>query len=206
MGIYIPRYEIHLTMPLNYHLQELPNLQEGGQKHFPKLDTYTAFNNKKMVKRIALESGMQEGAVLAVLDALPKALKKILLEGHTCKIDGLGTFSLSLAYDDKEQVGINRMNLKVDQAFIKELREEAELIKTQSEVVPIAYSKGHMEEHLQQLIEWLQTHPFITLQEYANLTGLSTSTASRELKVICSNSENGITTSGKATRKIWVKM
>lgn len=193
-------------MPLNYHLQELPKLQKVTKKHYPKLDTYTAFNNKKMVKRIALESGMQEGAVLAVLDALPKALKNILLEGHTCKIDGLGTFSLSLAYDDNEQVSINRMNLKVDQAFIKELREDAEFNKTQSEIVPVAQSKGHVDEHLQQLLTWLQTHDSITLQEYSNITGVSTSTASRELKQICSNPDNSISTSGKATRKVWVKI
>ena len=144
-------------MSLNYHLQELPNLHEGTKKHFPKLDTYTAFGNKKMVQRIALESGMQEGAVLAVLDALPKALKNILLEGHTCKIDGLGTFSLSLTFDDKE-VGIKRLNMKVDQTFIKELREEAEFVKTQSEIVPVASSKGRVEDHLKVLHTWFQTH------------------------------------------------
>ena len=91
-------------MAINYHIQELPDMHNGKQKLFPKAETYTAFNNRKMVKRIALESGLQEGAVLAVLDALPKALKNILLEGHTCKIDGLGTFSLSLSFNEEGRV------------------------------------------------------------------------------------------------------
>lgn len=192
-------------MALNYHLQELSNLHYVTKKHIPKLETYTIFDNKKMVKRIALESGLQEGAVMAVLDALPKALKDILLEGHTCKIDGLGTFSLSLTFDDDEKVGVNHLNLKIDRTFIKELREDAELVMTQSKIVPIVSSKNHIEEHLKELQTWFQTHNSITLQEYANLNGLSRSTASRELKQISSDPANGIAVVGNATRKVWVR-
>lgn len=180
-------------------------MHNGKQKLFPKAETYTAFNNRKMVKRIALESGLQEGAVLAVLDALPKALKNILLEGHTCKIDGLGTFSLSLSFNKEGRVGINRMNLKVDSNLIGEIREEAQFNKVQSDVVSVASSKRNFTQHVEMLSEWLTLHESITLQEYANLIGTSTSTASRELKKICTMEDSKITSSGIGARKIWVK-
>ena len=205
LGTQIANLEISLIMAINYHIQELPDMHNGKQKLFPKAETYSTFNNKKMVKRIALESGLQEGAVLAVLDALPKALKNILLEGHTCKIDGFGTFSLSLSFNEDGRVGINRMNLKVDSNLIGELREEAQFNKVQSDVVLVASSKRDFAKHVELLSEWLTLHESITLQEYANLIRTSTSTASRELKKICAIEESKITSSGIGARKIWVK-
>ena len=191
-------------MPLKYYIQELPRMRDEKQQAFPKLKTYNAFNNEKMINRIALESGLQEGAVLAVLDALPKALKNILLEGHTCKLDGIGTFSLSLTFDENHEVTINKLNLKIDTDFIKELREEAMFEKVQQEVVAVGSSKGCIDNHVELVHTWLKTHPFITLQEYANLTKVSPSTASRELKKICDNPSYGIRLKGTGTRKIWV--
>lgn len=205
VGTQIANLEISLTMAINYHIQELPDMHNGKQKFFPKAETYTAFNYKKMIKRIALESGLQEGAVLAVLDALPKALKNILLEGHTCKIDGLGTFSLSLSFNEDGRVGINRMNLKVDSNLIGEIRKEAQFNKVQSDVVSVASSKRNFTQHVEMLSEWLTLHESITLQEYANLIRTSTSTASRELKKICAMEECKITSSGIGARKIWIK-
>lgn len=189
---------------LNFYIQELPNMHDGEEKVFPKLSTYNQFDNKKMIKRIAMEAGINEGVVMATLDAIPKALKNILLEGHTCKIDGLGTFSLSLSFDGTMNPQVSRLNLKVDSEFMRELREKARFTKTNSEIVGVKASKGHIEEHLELALQWLCNHPFITLQDYANITGVSTSTASRELKQITENPESAITTEGKGNRKVWV--
>ena len=193
-------------MAINYHVQELPDLHDEGKQYlFPKAETYSVFGNKKMVERIALESGLQEGAVMAVLDALPKALKNIMLEGHTCKIEGLGTFSLSLTFSENETVRINRMNLKVDKALLNELREKVEFIKVQTEVVQVASSKKNFDEHLNRLNEWFASHKSITLQEYANLIGVSCATASRELKKICAIPSNKIMPFGSRVQRIWIK-
>lgn len=202
---------------LNYHIQELPSLQQDSEETvFPKLDSYSQFGNKKMIKRIAMEAGVNEGVVMATLDALPHALKNILLEGHTCKIDGLGTFSLSLAFEAKtdeektsesnhRKVMINRLNLKVDSAFLRELRKEAQFVRNDSRIVAVRPSKGHLEEHLCLAIKWFDTHQMLTLQEYANMTGVSRSTASRELKQITDNPNSGISTQGQGNRKVWVR-
>lgn len=203
---------------LNYHIQELPDLHEGedgfgkltNRTLFPKLTTYSQFAGRKMIRRIAMEAGVHEGVVMATLDALPRALKSILLEGHTCKIDSLGIFSLSLSFGQSQQPQISRLNLKVDPTFMKELREEARFTRTDSNVVAVNPSKGHLEEHLHLLLDWFNTrtsnsrpHPCITLQEYATLTRVSCSTASRELKQITSHPEWGIITEGNGNRKVW---
>ena len=193
-------------MSLNYHIQELPKMRGEEQLTFPKLETYSVFDNKKMVERIALESGLQEGAVMAVLNALPKSLKNIMLEGHTCKLDGFGTFSFSLTFDENNEVVINKLNLKVDTNFMEELRKEASFVMSQQDIVAIKASKGCLDEHAALAMKWLETHPFITLQEYANLIEMSLSTASRELRAICKNPNYGITSKGERPHKVWVKL
>lgn len=54
-------------------------MHDGEEKVFPKLSTYNQFDNKKMIKH-AMEAGINEGVVMASLDAIPKALKNILLK------------------------------------------------------------------------------------------------------------------------------
>lgn len=88
---------------LNYHIQELPDLHEGEEKLFPKLTTYSQFAGRKM-RRIAMEAGVHEGVVMATLDALPRALKSTLPEGHTCKIDSLTGVSRSTASRELKQI------------------------------------------------------------------------------------------------------
>ena len=193
-------------MSLNYHIQELPpDMHDGEQKLYPRVETYTVFDNPKMVKRISMEAGVQEGLVMAVLKALPGALKNILLEGHTCKIDGLGSFSVSLSFGADGGVEVSRLNLKTDPEFLSALREEAELVKVQTEVVKVARAKGHFQEHYVLLKEWLDKHPNITLQKYAQLMGVSAATASRELKRMCADKESGISSKGAGAWKVWVK-
>lgn len=52
--------------------------------------------------------------------------------------------------------------------------------------------------------EFLQTHPFMTIQNYADLTGLSYSTAQRELRANWNNSDYGIDIEGLGSHRVYV--
>lgn len=192
-------------MAIRYHIQELPDMRDGEQAQFPVYETYNQFDNKAMTDRIALESGIQKGAVLGTLSALPSALKNFLLEGHSCKIDGFGTFSLSLTFDKNKQVRVKGLNIKIATEFMQMLQKEAEFELSQSEVVRVSASKGHRDEHFALLDKWLDKHSQITLQEYANLTGVSTASASRELRYFCDNADYNLTSTGHSNRKFWTR-
>ena len=192
-------------MAIKYHVQELPNMRAGEQAQFPMFETYSLFGNKAMVSRIAMESGIPKGAVMGTLEALPRSLKTYLLEGHSCRIDGLGTFSLSLTFDKHGQVRVKGLNLKVCPEFLRELKEEAEFELSQSEIVNVTPSKGHRDEHYALLEAWLRTHSQITLTEYANLAGVSVATASRELNYFCNTAGYGVSACGYRNRKVWVR-
>lgn len=192
-------------MSIKYHIQELPRMRQGEQALYPVPEVYTQFDNHMMVERIALESGVRSGSILGTLDALPKSLKTFLLEGHSCRIDGLGTFSLSLGIDNNGRVFPKRLNLKIDPAFMKELREEAVFELSRPDVVRAAGSKGHRDEHFALLVGWLKNHDRITLQKYADLVHVSVATASRELNYFASSPDYCIKTVGSGNRKFWTR-
>jgi predicted HTH transcriptional regulator len=66
---------------------------------------------------------------------------------------------------------------------------------------PSPYS---LEERLQRALNHISKHGFITLQEYANLNGLSYSTSSRELAKLVLVPQSGIKAKGTASHKVWV--
>ena len=63
------------------------------------------------------------------------------------------------------------------------------------------------EERLQLALDFLNdpAHPFMRLDDYATLTGLSKTVASKELVEFRENAETGITTTGRGTSKVYVK-
>lgn len=219
-------------MSINYQIQELPDALEGERRTYPRPLTYNQFGHKKMASRIAMESGVQQGVVEAVLTGLPDAIKNILLEGHTVKINGLGTFSLSLAFkngnddflrqdlgklslttssdddnlaDSRPHVTINRLNFKPDPNLLQTLRTEADLIKVEKDTIPISCTTDKLEAHTQLAMQHLAIHPVLFLQDFANLIHASTSTASRQLHRICSLPDSPITPIGTGNRTVWVK-
>ena len=61
------------------------------------------------------------------------------------------------------------------------------------------------EERLRMAQDYLDAHPFMTIDDYCALTGLLRYTASRELKQWKDDPATGITTSGRGTHKVYVK-
>ncbi len=52
--------------------------------------------------------------------------------------------------------------------------------------------------------EFLQDHPFMTVQDYADITGLSYSSAQRELKASWHDPQYGITIEGRGSHRVYV--
>lgn len=192
-------------MGIKYHIQELPRMREGEKVLYPRHETYSSFDNEKMCELISDECGYRTGMVEAVLRTLPSALKRILLEGHSCSIRGLGVFSLSLTTDRKGNVMLKGLNVKWDPHILKQFRDEARFEISTTDIVRPAPSKGHRNEHFALLEKWFENHNDISLSEYVRITGVSAPTASRELKYFCSNGRYGIEGCGNNAHKVWKK-
>lgn len=204
---------------LKYILQELPEWRDGQKSVYPKLLVYNQIGNDKIVDAFQEFGQLQSGPVTGVLSTLPVILQRFLTEGHTVKIDGLGTFSLSLEFDDEKpteitgkgeetgyrHVRVKNINFSPDRKFLRNVQAEAEAERAESEVRRVEKSPYTREERLQRALNHLQTHSFITLNEYANMNGLKRTAASLELNSLAEDPASGIKANGVAPHKVWVK-
>lgn len=197
------------------------NGSEG--KAFPKMQVYTEFDYNKVVELIHTNSpAFSQATVRGVLDTLAVVMKSYLPMGHTMKIDNLGVFSLSLEFADNEvdsdnqqtpqkpafkkkyhHVRVKGVNFKVDKKMVDDINQENSFERTTAN--PTSPSPYSLEERLQRALSHIDKHGFITLQEYANLNGLSYSTASRELAKLVLDSHSGIKAKGAGSHKVWVR-
>jgi len=204
----------------NYILKEMPDLQKKGKrKVYPKMETYTQKTLDDLAKYIQeLGSPYNPSIIKSVVDILSDAAVTWLSNGHTVKIDGLGTFSISLGFDDKKgnelkdnrdkmgyrHVKVKSLNFRPDEEIMRKLRDETELSRVEGGVVQVTKERYTKEERLLRAINHIEQHGFITLTEYANMNGLSRPVASRELKAFTNDPFCLIKAKGVAPHKTWV--
>lgn len=205
----------------NYVLQEMPIRQEDGtRKVYPRIQVYTRFDYKQTLERMSAYPGSPgKGALMSAFDMLRQMLVASLPEGHTIKIDGLGTFSLSLEFDDQKpnekmsdednmayrHVRIKDVNFKADPDLLLALNKNADFSRSESGVRSPSEVKSNREERIEMALDHIEKHGFISLTDYVRLTGVSRTSASCELRSFENSADVPIKGSGVAPHKVWVK-
>ena len=88
-------------------------------KWIPRPKTVSCYDAKRLAKDIEKESTVSQTDVMAVLNAIPKVMTRYLAEGHSVKLDGIGSFHLifeckKTGVDKPEEVSIDQVtNIKV---------------------------------------------------------------------------------------------
>ena len=88
-------------------------------KWIPRPKTVSCYDAKRLAKDIEKESTVSETDVIAVLNAIPKVMTRYLAEGHSVKLDGIGSFFLNFeckktGVDTPEEVSMDQVtNIKV---------------------------------------------------------------------------------------------
>lgn len=204
-----------------YYLQEMPDMRgEGKRKVYPKMQVYRQIEMEELVERIQERSGVyKSGVVKGILTTLSDTLADYLSMGYNVQIKGLGNFSLSLEFTDNKStkldndddkmnyrhVSVKDINLQSDKELVKRLRNETTLERTMSGVNKLEPETYPREERLRRALKHIDRHGFITLSGYSSLNRISRTSASRELKSLCQDPKSGITSSGVATHKTWVR-
>jgi predicted histone-like DNA-binding protein len=89
------------------------------EKWIPVSKTVSCYDAKRLAKDIEKESTVSETDVIAVLNAIPKVMTRYLAEGHSVKLDGIGSFYLNFeckktGVDTPEKVSMDQVtNIKV---------------------------------------------------------------------------------------------
>lgn len=199
----------------------MPDMNNDGKKRvYPKMVTNRQMDTKEFVKRMhSYSHAFSESLVQAVLTDISDYLGEMLSMGYTVKLDGIGTFSTSLDFDDDKpremlsdddkmnyrKVTVKDVNYKSDPELVKYLKQETTLERDMGGVSRLYKKKYTLEERIERGQQWLDTHAFFTLQEYANMNNLSRTTASLELKKLTHGDDAVFDYTGSGSHKIWVK-
>ena len=204
-----------------YKLQEMYDVRQTGERRvYPKLDAYRLLDAEEFIEKMhSYDRAISPSVIRAVLMNLSDTLKRMLSLGYTVKVDELGTFSLSLDFDDDKpkvmqqaddkmayrHVTVKNVNFKVDPSLLKDLRNETELEREMSGVKVIKKQLFTLEQRIERALAVIERDGFIGLTDYAAINNLSRTSASQELKQICANPEGPLDTKGRGSHKVWVK-
>ena len=204
-----------------FKLQEMYDVRQTGERRvYPKLDAYRLLDAEEFIEKMhSYDRAISPSVIRAVLMNLSDTLKRMLSQGYTVKVDELGTFSLSLDFDDDKpkvmqqeddkmsyrHVTVKNVNFKVDPSLLKDLRYETDLEREMSGVKVIKKQLFTLEQRIERALAVIARDGFIGLTDYAAINNLSRTSASRELKLICADPEGALDTKGRGSHKVWVK-
>lgn len=203
-----------------YEMQEmnLPN-DEGKRVLYPRLVLGERITTKYMAKMLAQQTTFSAAEVTALLMGLSDQMPFCLSEGNPVKLEGIGTFTPTVALrrgkdresgeeeDEKrnaQSLFIGGVNFRPEKSFLKDINQKCTLERSRHKFKRSS-KKYTPEQRLELAKKYLDTHPYMRIADYVTLTGLRPTKASLELKQWARQPESGISTSGRGTHKVYIK-
>ena len=147
-----------------------------------------------------------------------QTMARLLADGHTVTIGGLGTFRTAIGvmegkeqdtFDDDEpkrnaqSIEVKGVNFRADKALVKDIRVQCRLERgKESRLHRSPYTR---EERLARALAFMEEHTVLRVPDYVKLTGLSRTTASLELRELCQDPTSGIRSMGQRASKVYIK-
>ena len=202
-----------------YIKKEMPDMSGTGEKKaYYKLKTWRKLDSDEFVKRCSsIHRAYGKSVIQGVLTAVCEHLAYEISNGYSVKIDGLGTFTAKLGVrKDKEMesfeegstkrnalsIEVQGVSFRADRNLISEIDRNCDLERGGEE--RLRKPKTTLEQRTEKARQFLRKNAFMHVDEYASLTGLSYSTASRELRKIASDPTSGITSQGRKSGKLYL--
>lgn len=204
-----------------YKLQEMPDMDESGKRRvYPKMVINRTLDTKDLIEKMKLyRRAFSPSIIEGVLMDLEDMLVDVLSMGYNVKLDGIGTFSLSLGFEDEKpteiqaegdkmlyrKVGVKGVNFKVAPEMVKRIRRETDLERDMGGVTVLKKKLYTREERIARALKVIERNGYITLTDYAYINNLNRCTASKELREITSDKSSPIDGRGSGSHKVWVK-
>ncbi len=206
-----------------YKLVEMPDVNNVGKhKVYPKLVSHRTIRQDEFVERMQEYSrALAPSVVEAVVTDMRDMIVRLLSAGYGVSLDGLGTFSLSLGFEDGKptemqddddrmafrRVGVRGVNFRPSPEFTRDIKENTDpaLKREAMGVSQIRREQFTLEERVARALRAIDDLGFITLSGYATMNGMSRTVASEELKEICSAADSPIKSTGHHSHKVWVR-
>ncbi len=200
-----------------YDMIELPQMNGTEKKIlYPRLQHTRLIEGDEFVHQLAeLYAGVTSGMALSIYAATSELLARLMSEGYSVRLKGIGTFHATLGMkkdkdfetdEDKHNarsIEVNDIKFVADKQLVRDTDRCCTLER--GVVKKIKRIKTTKEERLNKLLKYLESHANITVSEYAYLTGLSVSTATKEIRQFSETENSGVKARGRAPHKEYVR-
>ena len=203
-----------------YIKQEMNDLNGKGEgKVYYRLQTERNISFNEFTQQIEEHHGMMNrGLVKNVMTHVVDVMAKLLGDGYSVTIDGLGTFKATIGLEEDKvmdtfegdetkrnarSLRLTGINYRADKELIKKSNSHCKLERAgESRLHRSPYTQ---EERLKLALQYLSKHGAMRVAEYMDLTGLSRTMAAMELKAFRQDASSGITFIGRGSAKVYVK-
>ena len=205
-----------------YYKREMPDLRGTGErKYYYEMRSEGAIDTAELVKRMRQRYRiLDEGALKGVVYAMVNTMTEALVEGHSISIDGMGNFSLAVGLDDynsntaeqrrggepnARRVSVRDVRFKAHRIWVRDINYQCSLHRDTGGTRNLCRPATTREERISKALDFIRENGFMRAKDYVQLTGLSKTTAGRELKEITDDKSMPIVAKGKLTHKVYVE-
>ena len=207
-----------------YFKREMPDLRGTGEKQY-----YYVMRSEGIVGTAELVRKMRqtyrvmgEGELLGMVSTMIRTMGEMLADGYTISLDGMGNFSLALGLDDYEsstpeqhrggepnarRLRVRDVRFKAQRRWVNDINSRCinRLHRDEFGERNIRRPTTTREERAQLALDYIREHGYMRLDDYVLLSGLSRTTASRELRELVSNKSVPIISQGRLSHKVYVE-
>lgn len=205
-------------MAATYTMQEMKDLHnEDETLLYPRMIIKGQCSTEELVNEIAKQSSYSAGELKGMLIALHEAMTREMARGYSVKLDQIGTFTPSLGLTKGKEaelpegdtrrnarsIQVRNINFRADKELIQKTNQHCTL-ERENGTSRLKISRHNSEKRLKIAQNFLQNHPYLTVTNYMELTGLSHTTAARELQTWSRTPDTGILAKGQRTHRVYI--
>lgn len=199
----------------------MPDLNNSGKRIvYPKAIANRTLSTDELAEKMReYNMGFSPSTVKGVLEGVAHMMEYMMEMGFNVKLDGIGTFSIAIGFDDSKtnemasdkdkmlyrDVSVKDVNYKADTKLVKMLKKKITLDRKENEVQKLQKTQYSLDERINRALRIIDKYGFFALTDYAYINDISRTKASRELKVITAREDSPIMSCGNGSHKIWVK-
>ena len=204
-------------MYAKYIKQEIADINDTGRTQAYYKMELKPMSYRAFVNQCAREGRMEESTILGVLSLVSEKLALCMAEGYSVKLEGIGTFNAKLGVrGDKQQdafevgeptrnastIGVTGVAYRADNDLVYNTWDKCTLRR--GGVSRLRKSKFTLDERVQRACDFLKKKQFMRVPDYVDLTGLSRSKATTELRQIAEDPASPIASRGERSQKYYV--
>lgn len=210
-----------------YKLEQRNILDPENNRSVHRLKHKGRIDGTQFIKEVVHRSGYEKSVITGVFVGVADELAELLGKGFSVELPGIGVFSIGVKMksdkkpsktneaetDDKtpdaRQLRLDHINFRKNKHLYNAVDGYFRKLKISrvygKEGVRIKKSKyPQVKNRMIVAREFLADHPFMTIRDYATITGLSYSAAQRELRASWDNPAYGITAKGEGSHRVYI--